>query len=227
MDIEAVAWLGRYYRDRILSATHLRFYERTFDHPELTQAYEYMQRAVSDWDHLSDVTEEHFGFVPEYIRMGVKDFRWRDEGRSLGVDLDQLNNLETAFRRLPATGRTRCDHWPRAAREGRARETVSPDGNLSPHLSDDPHVYVFYRNSNEIGYTKLELKQDDEFARTWSVTIPGDQVVAGFSRLLLWSELGTMGRLRRDYCASSSLSRAGEQATTSSLYFPTLHLPRL
>src|SRR5579864_7384324 len=45
MDIQAVAWLGRYYRDRILSATHLQFYERTYDHSELTQAYQYLQSA--------------------------------------------------------------------------------------------------------------------------------------------------------------------------------------
>jgi len=38
-----------------------------------------MQRAAADWDHLSDITEQHFGYVPEYIRMGVKDFRLRDE----------------------------------------------------------------------------------------------------------------------------------------------------
>src|SRR5579875_2370161 len=30
-------------------------------------------------------TEKHYGYVPEYIRMGAPCFRWRDEGRSLGV----------------------------------------------------------------------------------------------------------------------------------------------
>jgi len=34
----------------------------------------------------------------ENIRMGVSRFRWRDEGRSLGVDLDQLDSLESLFR---------------------------------------------------------------------------------------------------------------------------------
>lgn len=72
-DIEAVAWLARYYRDRIRSATHLAFYQRTTDHQELVQASDDMRRAVGDWDRLSDITEAHFGYVPEYIRMGVKD----------------------------------------------------------------------------------------------------------------------------------------------------------
>jgi hypothetical protein len=178
MDIEAVAWLGRYYRDRILSATHLKFYERTFDHPELTQAYEYLQRAASDWDHLSDVTEEHFGYVPEYIRMGVKDFRWRDEGRSLGADFDQLNNLETAFRHLPRENGLGVviGHVPPAKAEPGKPLTLTA---TYANSSDNPHVYIFYRNSQQIGYTKVGLSRTDEFARIWSVTIPGDQLVSG------------------------------------------------
>lgn len=179
MDIEAVAWLGRYYRDRILSATHLEFYEKTYDHPELTQAYEYMQRATEDWDRLSDVTEEHFGFVPEYIRMGVKDFRWRDEGRSLGVDLDQLNNLELAYRRLPhqeGVGVVIGHVPPVKAEPGKALTLTATYATAS----DDPHVYAFYRNSQELGFNKLDLQPVDRVGRTWSVTIPGKQMVPGF-----------------------------------------------
>ncbi len=179
MDIDAVAWLGRYYRDRILSATHLKFYEGTYDHTQLTQADNYMQSAASDWDHLSDITEKHFGYVPEYIRMGVGHFHWRDEGRSLGVDLDQLNNLEATFRHLPQQRGLGViiGHVPPAKVEPRKPLTLTATyGNASGH----PQVYIFYRNSQKLGYTKLELKQDNEFARTWSVTIPGDQVVPGF-----------------------------------------------
>jgi hypothetical protein len=179
MDIEAVAWLGRYYRDRILSATHLEFYERTYDHPELTQAYEYMKRATEDWDRLSDMTEEHFGFVPEYIRMGVKDFRWRDEGKSLGVDLDQLNNLELAYQRLPhqeGVGVVIGHVPPLKAEPGKALTLTATYATAS----DYPHVYAFYRNSQELGFTKLDLQPDDRIGRTWSVTIPGKQIVPGF-----------------------------------------------
>ncbi len=210
MDIEAVAWLGKYYRDRILSATHLKFYERTSDHPELTQAYEYMQRAAADWDHLSDVTEQHFGPVSEYIRMGVKDFHWRDEGRSLGVDLDQINNLETAFRHLPREDGLGVviGHVPPVK--------VAPGQPLTltatyANPSDDPHVYVFYRNSPTAGFQKLEMKLGDKFSRTWSVTIPADQIVPGFPRVLLWGGLRDMERLRRDHRSPSCFSCAGER----------------
>lgn len=179
MDIHAVAWLGRYYHDRILSATHLRFYERTFDHPELTQAYEYMQRAAADWDQLSDITEQHFGYVPEYIRMGVKAFRWRDEGRSLGVDLEQLNNLETAFRHLPEQGGVGVviGHVRPAKTEPGKPLTLTATYATS---SEAPHVYGFYRNSQATGYTRVDLEQDNKSARTWRMTIPADQVVPGF-----------------------------------------------
>ena len=179
LDIEALAWLARYYRDRILSATHLELYERTTHHPELTQASEYMRRAVADWDRLSDVTEEHFGFLPEYIRMGVKDFRWRDEGRGLGVDLDQIDNFETAFRQLAQQGHYSViiGHVP--------PPKVAPSQALKLTATfatafEDPHVYLFYRNSTEAGYTKVELKREDEFERTWSGEIPAGKVVPGF-----------------------------------------------
>ena len=181
MDIEAVAWLGRYYRDRILSATHLRFYEKTYDHRELTAASDFMQRAATDWDHLSDVTDEHFGFVPEYIRMGVKQFRWRDEGRTLGVDLDQISNLETEFRRLPRQEGLGViiGHVPPERLDPGKPVTLSV--TYGTEAADGaPHVYVFYRNSQQGGYTRAELKQDDKFARTWSVTIPAEKVLPGF-----------------------------------------------
>ena len=53
---------------------------------------------MTDWDNLSTITEQHYGYVPELIRMGVNRFYWRDEGRTLGADLDQINNLEYEFR---------------------------------------------------------------------------------------------------------------------------------
>jgi hypothetical protein len=186
LDIHAVAWLGRYYRDRILSATHLEFYERTFHHPELTLAHEYLERAVSDWDRLSDVTEEHFGFVPEYIRMGVKDFRWRDEGRSLGVDLDQINNLEATFRQIPQ------EQWyrgiighvpPSKARPGkplRLTATFASEIGQGQYGYADSSMHLFYRNSHDLGYTQVELRQDNESERTWTGEIPADRVVPGF-----------------------------------------------
>lgn len=178
MDIEAVAWLARYYRDRILSATHLQFYEKTYHHPELTQAYEYMKSAVEDWDRLSAVNEQHFGFVPEYIRMGVKDFHWREEGRSLGADLEQLNNLELAYRQLPHQqgAGVVIGHVPRLKAEPGKALTLEATYATA---SDDPHVYVFYRNSRTAAFTKLDLKSEDKAGRTWSVTIPGEQLVPG------------------------------------------------
>jgi hypothetical protein len=194
LDILAVAWLGRYYRDRILSATHLQFYERTFHHPELTEAYDYLQRAVSDWDRLSDVTEEHFGFVPEYIRMGVKDFHWRDEGHGLGADLDQLNNLETAFRRLPQSDsysyRVVLGHVPEIKVEPGKPLTLTATF-ATP--SQDPHVYAFYRRSGEAGYTRLDLSRDDEFGRTWTGTIPANRVQHGILDYYFGANSGRWG----------------------------------
>jgi hypothetical protein len=192
LDILAVAWLGRYYRDRILSATRLEFYERTSHHPELTQAYDYLQRAVSDWDRLADITEEHFGFMPEYIRMGVKDFRWRDEGRGLGADLDQLNNLETTFRRFPQSESHRVilgDVPPMKVEPGKPLTVTATFATAS----EDPHVYAFYRSAGNAGYARLDLSRDDEFGRTWTGTIPANEVAPGFLDYYFGASSGRWG----------------------------------
>jgi hypothetical protein len=193
MDIHAVAWLGRYYRDRILSATHLEFYERTFHHPELTQAYDYMQRAASDWDRLSEVTEAHFGFVPEYIRMGVKDFYWRDEGRILGVDLDQMNNLETEFRQLPEHDGNRVilGHVP--PMKVQPGQPLKLAVTFIAGTTREQHVYLFYRNSQELGYTKVDLGCDGEAGRTWTGEIPAAKVVPGFLDYYFEGDTGVWG----------------------------------
>jgi hypothetical protein len=191
LDIHAVAWLGRYYRDRILSATHLKYYEQTFHHPELALAYIYLQRAVSDWDHLSEVTEAHFGFVPEYIRMGVKDFRWRDEGRSLGVDLDQLDQLEQVFRHLPGTDEcTIIGHVPPAKiMPGQPLTVTTTYASKSEHAE----VRLFFRNSQVSGYTKVPMKLENRFERTFTGEIPGEQVVPGYLEYYFEADVGPFG----------------------------------
>ena len=192
LDIEALAWLARYYRDRILSGTHLALYQRTTDHTELTQTSEYMHRAIADWDRLSYVTEEHFGFVPEYIRMGVKDFRWRDEGRGLGVDLNQIDDLETAFRQLPRQDHDRViiGHVPPLkAAPGKALKLSATFATAF----QDPHVYLFYRNSTQAGYTKVELRRENEFERTWGGEIPATEVLPGFLDYYFEADNGRWG----------------------------------
>ncbi len=192
LDIEAVAWLGRYYRDRILSATHLAFYEQAYVHSELTLAYDYMHRAIGDWDRLSDITEQHFGFVPEYIRMGVKRFRWREEEGTLSVDLNQLNDLETEFRHLPEKNDeiVILGHVPPVK--------ASPGKPLTLTVTlataqEEPLVYMLYRNSQQMGYTRLDLMCANKTERTWSGVIPGDQVVPGFVEYYFGAVSGRWG----------------------------------
>jgi hypothetical protein len=179
-DIDAVAWLGRYYADRIRSVTHLGFYLETYAHPQLTQAYTDLERAAGDWDHLSTATEEHYGYVPEYIRMGVPHFRWRDEGRSLGVDLDQMNNLEAQFAGLPAKEgfRVVLGHVPPdKVRPGESLKlTVTYATEKNPAST---HLNLFYRNSDGAAYSEIPLTPKNLAARTWTGEIPGKEVVAG------------------------------------------------
>lgn len=192
LDIEALDWLARYYRDRIRSVTHLQFYHRTYAHPELTQANVDLESAVADWDRLSDVTEQHFGYVPDTIRMGVNEFRWRDEGRSLGVDLEQLNQLEKIFRQLPRTDwyQTIIGHVPPAKiRPGQPLKVTATFASKSEHAE----VNLFFRNSGESGYAKVPMKLENQFERTFLAEIPADQVVPGYLEYYFEAGVGPFG----------------------------------
>jgi len=180
MDVGAVGWLGRYYRDRILSATHLQFYKRTYHHPELTAAYDYVSQAVVDWSRLSAISDRHFGYVPELIRMGVYRFRWADEGRILGHDLDEINQMESKpqqFIQRPYAQSLWIGHCPPLKLKPSQAFTVVatvPSGN------EEAEIHLFYRNSRNKSYTAMLLKLDNAGEHTWTAQIPAQEVVPGF-----------------------------------------------
>jgi hypothetical protein len=193
MDIEAVAWLGRYYRDRIRSATHLAFYRETYSHPELDQAYNDLNAAIEDWDHLSEITEQHFGYVPEYIRMGVKAFRWRDERRSLEADLNQIDDMERQFPDLSTRD------WSRSVILGHVPpERVIPERpvNLTVTFASaapDSRVELFYRTAQDPAYIGITLKPENSIQDTWTCEIPANKVVPGFLDYYFQAETGKGG----------------------------------
>ena len=193
-DIDAVAWLGRYYADRIRSVTHFGFYLDTDAHPQLSEAYTNLERAVADWDRLSKATEEHYGHVPEYIRMGVPQFRWRDEGRSLGGDLAQINSLEEQFRKLPGKEGFRIvlGHVPPAKiRPGEPLKlSVTYASERHP---DSAQVNLFYRSTPNAGYMKVVLAPSDRAARTWSGEIPGQEIIPGELQYYFQANQGIYG----------------------------------
>ncbi len=189
-DVAALDWLARYYRDRIRSVSHLEFYRRTLQHSELTAAFDDLHAAVADWDRLSDVTEQHFGYVPELIRMGVNRFYWRDEGRSLGLDLDQINALEFEFHNLKDRRRDVLGHLPPfKARPGK------PLPLTVTYVSEDRkgQVTVFYKNAQEVGYKKLALHPVNAVERTWAVVIPAEEMVPGEFEYYFEENLGVGG----------------------------------
>jgi hypothetical protein len=186
-DVEAVAWLGRYYGDRIVSATHFEFYRQTHHHPELVAAYNLLKSAAENWDRLSQVADNHFGYVPENIRMGVSHFRWRDEGRSLGVDLDQLDTLESQFRQPGGRHRMVIGHVPPI--QARPGQAVPLNVTCTP-ASDSGHVVLFYRNSRRTDFTKIALQPASRLERTWHGEIPAADVVPGRMEYYFEADVG-------------------------------------
>ena len=180
-DIEALVALGRYYADRIRSVTHLEFYVRTYAHEELAASYHDLEKAIEHWAELSKAADEHFGFVPDLIRLGVNRFRWQDEGRTLAVDLDQINKLELEYLKLPLPPHTELvlGHVPpRKARPGLpVTLNISIGGQTS---SRHPKaISLFYRNSRQTRWNELTMKASNAFVNGWTATIPGEAVVPG------------------------------------------------
>jgi hypothetical protein len=211
MDVDAVAALGRYYRDRIASVTHLEFYQRTYHHPELTAAHAALESAIQNWDRLSDITEKHFGYIPDLIRMRVYKFYWRDEGRSLGVDLEEINRLEADFQDLSKYARI----WPfpqHRAVIGHVPPVKTKPGEPLPLVAtfasggDDMRLHLFYRKPGETAFGELPLTLENRFERTWGGAIPADAVVPGDLEYYfeayggVWNGFGGTLQDRSPYC---------------------------
>lgn len=191
MDIEAVAWLGRYYQNRILSTVHLEFYRQTYDHPSLSKAYEYLKQAAAAWDQLSRITEKHYGYVPEYIRMGVPHFRWRDEGRSLGADMEQIDEMEADFRKMLGEHLVVIGHIPPfQAEPGKALRITA---TYPTKRSASERLALYFRNSRNAPYQRIALQFENKFERTWTSEIPAASLIPGRLEYFLMVEPGTSG----------------------------------
>ncbi len=156
MNVRALAALALYYADKIRAATDLEFYYQTHFHPKLTSAWESMQKAAAHWDELSDITDEHFGQVPELIRMANYHFRWRDEGRALGLDFARLDQLEEEYQSRPRKGERFLGHVPPIqAPPGQplviAMNFSRPDA--------DARVDLLYRHESELSFTRQPLER--------------------------------------------------------------------
>src|SRR5205814_7086303 len=107
-------------------------------------AYTYLRSAVQQWDRLADVTDNHFGYVPELIRMRVYRFRWRDEGRSLGARLEELDRFEEEFQKMPNRRLALIGHVPPSRIS--PGEALPVTATLASGPSD-ARLLLYYRSS--------------------------------------------------------------------------------
>ena len=141
--------------------------------------------------------------------MGVNRFRWRDEGRSLGVDLDQINNLEWELRRSSDQRRriTTIGHVPAfKIRPGKPLPlTVTYPIDAIRGATENPraNVFVFYRSSQQAGYKRAALHPDrantdtrpsaNSSERTWWGVIPASEIAPGQIEYYFEASQGTGG----------------------------------
>lgn len=179
MDVEALAAFASYFADRIRSATHLQFYQQSLHHPELVQAKRYMDRAAAEWDGLCDITDRHFGYIPDTIRTMQYKFNWRDERKFMQPAIDKLDRLEKEYPlglAWPVRDSWIAGHVPPVRVEpGRALE-------LSVTCADDyanTRAWVAYRTSTKTPWAWIEMSRDKNLARVWNAAIPVDVLKPG------------------------------------------------
>ena len=108
----------------------------------------------------------------------------------MGIDLDQSNNLEFEFQNLPDRRRDVIGHLS-PFKGGPAK----PLPLTITHVSADRkgHVFVFYKNAQEIGYEKLALHPESPVERSWSLCIPPEEMVPGQFEYSYEENLGVGG----------------------------------
>lgn len=126
LDVEALAALARYYADKIQAVTYLEFFNRTGNLNSLSTAREFLRQAIGHWQDLAEVTETHFLPVIERLRMYTAAFTWREEGKDLPRELEELEDLARKAANAPAAATAPEPEHPRPDQTKPPIITVAP-----------------------------------------------------------------------------------------------------
>ncbi|MGC9328998.1 MAG: hypothetical protein ACP5I1_15285, partial [Candidatus Hinthialibacter sp.] len=76
LDFQALAALGRYWRDQLSAAVQAGVYQRTGDVPSLILASEKLDASAQAWAELQELTRVHYRPFEVYHHSGVSPFHW-------------------------------------------------------------------------------------------------------------------------------------------------------
>ncbi len=176
LDVQAVAYLGRYYAYKTLGAENLAFYHRTQDFARLQTARRQIQQARAQWDSLSAVTEKHYKPFSEWLRMKTNQFSWRKEGQKLERDLIDLDRafVEVRKRRPFYGARPRIGFTPiRTAPIGKALHFP-----IFIYTRDHLRARLFYRFEGETTFRAMPLNPTDQ-RKVFEAVLPANLLKPG------------------------------------------------
>ncbi|MBI3920566.1 MAG: hypothetical protein HY318_04025, partial [Armatimonadetes bacterium] len=178
LDVEALSSLAQYYAAKIRAVTCLELYHRTGDLQSLNTSRQLCQKALDSWDELSGHTEEHFSPIIERIRMFTTSFTWREEGKDLSRELDEVNAVWRKAVAPPASpgGAPKLSHTPRQLQDPGKEVKVSLTA-LSQNATMQPVLH--YRSTNG-PYSGNAMSPVPEFEHVFEGTMPVKSVKDGW-----------------------------------------------
>ncbi len=90
-DVQAWAWLSRYFADKLRAGVALQTFRTTHNQPEKNRAVELLERAAGHWDQLIAVTQPLYPEVP-VIHLGNTKFSWANCRDQVRKDIETARN---------------------------------------------------------------------------------------------------------------------------------------
>lgn len=89
-DNAAVAHLARYYAHKTRAAVSAELFARTGDEWQAADALREMQAAVAEWANLAAVTDKHYRYVHDTLRMHDPRYHWKKALSAVKADVGKL-----------------------------------------------------------------------------------------------------------------------------------------
>jgi hypothetical protein len=219
-DIKAVAHLGRYYANKILGTRDLAFFHRTKDYGRLQSAEEYLEKAIAEWDSLSDITAGHYQPFADWLRMKTNSFTWKEEGESLSRDITELEREYVEVRKMkPFKGGIPNTGWTPVKEAVAGKDVHIP---LFVYSRDARNITLFYKKCGDDGFKTAKFGPSDKHM-VYEAVIPASDVSdPGEYEYFIQLETYMSGDFpdKRIYTRRWFLNWVKFDETGSRLYFP-------
>ena len=167
-DVEALAWLARYYAEKDRAAVALQFYYKTDDVSQLVKAERCVLRATDYWKKLAATAEAQYKPIYDPLRTG-EAFTWSDQLPDLQADLTRVREV---IREAGDSRALKSGYVPTF----RTRPYVNLPLVLGTTASVKAEVQLHYTVGADKAQT-VSLTPTEKW--TWQAVVPGDRLHEG------------------------------------------------